>query len=188
MKMNKSTGAVLLVLCAAMAVPARADDASRRAKVQELFTLTHVNRMTEQITSVVRKQLEASVRGLPGLAQATPEQKKLLADYETKVMNLVDTNVNWTVVEPQMVELYESTYTEAEIDGILAFYKSPVGQTMLAKSPDLTRKSMEITQGKLAPLQPQITELSQEFSRQYAAAQSAPPKPGTGSQGAAAPK
>ncbi len=184
----KTTGAVLVLVCAAMSVPARADDASKRAKVQELFNVMHVDRMTEQITSVVRKQLEASMRGLPGLAQATPEQKKLLSDYETRVMDLVDTNVSWKVLEPQMVQLYQSTYSEGEIDGILAFYKSPVGQSMLAKTPELTQKSMEITQGKLAGLQPQITEISQEFSKQYAAAQTTAPKPATGPQGAAAPK
>ncbi len=162
-----------IALCVA-SLQARADDTSKRAKVQELFTVMHVDRVSEQITGTVRRQLEASMHNLPGAAEATPAQKKLLNDYETNVMALVDGSVNWKVLQPQMVDLYSSTYTEPEIDGILSFYKSPVGQTMLAKSPELTEKSMAITQTKLQALQPKISEISQNFAKQYAAAQAPP--------------
>ncbi len=172
-----------VVLCVA-SLQARADDASKRAKVQELFTVMHVDRVSEQITGTVRRQLEASMHNLPGASEATPEQKKLLNDYETKVMALVDESVNWKVLQPQMVDLYTSTYTEPEIDSILSFYKSPAGQTMLAKSPELTQKSMAITQTKLQALQPKISEMSQNFAKQYEAAQAPPPKTAPAPQGA----
>ena len=170
----------VVVLCLA-SLQARADDASKRAKVQELFTVMHVDRVSEQITGTVRRQLEASMHNLPGASEATPAQKKLLTDYESHVMALVDGSVNWKVLQPQMVDLYSSTYSEPEIDGILAFYKSSVGQTMLAKTPELTQKSMAITQTKLQALQPKISEMSQDFAKQYAAAQ-APPTQGAPSK------
>lgn len=183
----KRISAVLVVLLASSAVlPARADDASKRAKVVELFQVLHVNRLTEQITSSVRNQMQASMRTLPGGGQMTPAQKKIVDDYQNKVMALVNQDMSWKVLEPQMIALYTSTYSEQEIEGILSFYKSPTGQAMLAKTPELTEKSMAISQGKLMALQPKISALSQDFARQFAAAQAPPAK--TGTPGAAAPK
>lgn len=180
----KRTSAMLLLLCGCLsAMPARADDASKRAKVEELFAVLRVNRITEQIASSVRKQMEASLQGIPGMSQPTPAQKKVVDDYEAKIMALVNENMGWKVLEPQMLQLYSDTYSEQEIDGILAFYKSPVGHKMLEKSPELTQKSMAISQEKLMALQPQINAYSQEFSRQFAAAQTPPAQPATGAQG-----
>ena len=185
----KRLGFGLVLMGAWMAVPARADDASKRAKVVELFQVMHVNRMTEQITDSVHKQMELSMRSVPGAGNMNAEQKRLLEEYEGKVMAIVKDNMSWTVLEPQMVALYSSTYSEGEIDGILAFYKGAVGQSLLAKTPELTEKSMALTSGKLVTLQPQISAMSQEFVRKYEAAAGAPAKAGTGSTGAsAAPK
>ena len=132
-----------------LAGPARADDASKRAKVVELFRVMHVNQMAEQITSSVRQQMEMSMQSVPGAGQMNAEQKRLVDDYQAKVMAMVNENMSWKALEPQMIELYTSTYSEAEIEGILAFYKGPVGQSMLAKTPELTQKSMAITNAKL---------------------------------------
>ncbi len=182
----KRMGAVLVLLVVFMAVPARADDASKRAKVMEQFRVMHVDRMTEQITASVRKQMDLSMRSAGG-ANITADQKQLIDGYEGRVMAVVRDTLSWKVVEPQMIDLYASTYSEGEIDGILAFYRGPVGQSMLAKTPELTEKSMAITNAKLVSLQPKISEMSQEFSRQFAAAQNTPAKAGTGSQGPVGP-
>lgn len=165
------------MLCCAVAVPARADEASKRAKVEELFRVIKINQMTDQIIGSVQKQMANMTRSMPNANSLTPEQKKLLADYQTKVMGLVNETVGWKELEPQMVQLYSSTYSEGEIDGILAFYKGPVGQAMLAKTPELTQKSMELSQGKLAALQPKVQAMSQEFAKQFQAAAAPAPAP-----------
>jgi len=42
-----------------------------------------------------------------------------------------------------VVPVYDRNFTDAEIDGMLAFYSSPVGQKMLAKLPVVLQESME---------------------------------------------
>ena len=180
-------GAVLVLLGVMMAVPARADDASKRAKVVELFGVMHVDRITEKITESVHKQMEMSMRSVAGTGGINAEQKRLLETYENNVMGVVHDTMSWKALEPPMIDLYTSTYSEGEIDGILAFYKGPVGQSMLAKTPELTEKSMALTNTKLVSLQPKISGMAQEFAKEFAAAQSAPAKAGTGSQGRVGP-
>ncbi|MGB7785624.1 MAG: DUF2059 domain-containing protein [Salinimicrobium sp.] len=54
----------------------------------------------------------------------------------------------------RFAEVYMENFTEAEIDKILAFYNTPVGKKMVAITPELTKKGMEIGQQWGQELQP----------------------------------
>ena len=84
-------------------------------------------------------------------------------------MKVVSDSVGWASLEPEYVKLYAATYSEEEIDGILAFYKSPVGQKMLEKTPELSSGGMKIVQGRMGDFQPKIKALQDEYMKQLAA-------------------
>ena len=69
-----------------------------------------------------------------------------------------------------MVTLYVSTYSEPEIDGILAFYKSPAGTAMLAKTPELATRSLAISQDRMKVLQPELQDLARQLGEKLQAA------------------
>lgn len=54
----------------------------------------------------------------------------------------------------QIAEIYMESFTEAEIDQILAFYETPVGKKMVATLPEITQKGMELGQAWGMKLQP----------------------------------
>jgi hypothetical protein len=160
--------AVLVVLLA-VAPGARADDASKRAKVQELFVTMHMDRMMSQIMDMVMKQTRQVTQGMPGADKMTPEQMKLVEQFQAKVEGMVNETLGWKALEPDYIKLYADTYSEEEIDGILTFYKSPVGQTLLAKTPELTAKSGAIVQAKMVDFQPKMKALMEDFMKQVEA-------------------
>ena len=49
-------------------------------------------------------------------------------------------------ISAQLVPIYLKHFTEAEIDGIIAFYESEVGRAMAEKSPVIMQESMQIGQ------------------------------------------
>lgn len=67
------------------------------------------------------------------------------------------------------MQLYAKTYSETKIDGILAFYKSPAGQAMLARTPELTTGSMQIVQARMVDIQPKLKVMQDEFMKQLMA-------------------
>lgn len=181
--MRRYVAVVLIALTLGCSV-ARADEASKRAKAQQLFLLLHMDRMMDQLMSGVEKQVQQITQQMPGADAATPEQKQKIADFQQRVLKLVNDKLGWKALEPDFINLYASTYTEEELDGILAFYKSPVGQKMLEKTPELMTKSTEITQQKMREVQPQLNQMVQDFMKSMAApakpapAQTAPPVKG----------
>ena len=54
----------------------RADEASKRAKVQDLFVTMHMERTMNQLMNMVMKQTRQMTNGMPGMDQMTAEQKK----------------------------------------------------------------------------------------------------------------
>jgi hypothetical protein len=163
--------AVLLIALTVGCCCARADEASKRAKAEQLFMLLHMDRMMDQLMSGVKRQVQQITESMD---HATPEQQKQITDFQQRVMDLVNQKIGWKALEPDFINLYASTYTEEELDGIIAFYKSPVGQKMIEKTPELTTKSTQVTQEKMKELQPVLSQMVQDFMKQMAASMGKP--------------
>jgi hypothetical protein len=161
----------LVILAIFLAVPsiAHADEASKHAKIQELFTVLHLDKTMKLVMDAVLKQVkDASQQQLVGVTLTDAQQKKF-DDFQQKVFDIVNDQMSWAKIEPDYIKLYDDAYTEEQIDGILSFYKSPVGQAMIAKSPELTTKSLQISQGRMQAIQPQLRQLMQDFTKDMAA-------------------
>jgi hypothetical protein len=148
---------------------AHADDASKTAKVEELFKVAHIDRLSTQVMQQTFDQINSGMmQQMMGL-KLTPEQQKRVDEFSAKVQTLIADGLGWKSLEPDYAKLYEATYTEEEIDGILAFYKSPSGQAMVEKSPLLVKRSSEIAQERMQAIMPQLQQLMKEYMTQAAA-------------------
>jgi hypothetical protein len=158
--------AVLVVMIAVAPCCARADEAAKQAKIHELLVTMHMDHMLDPMMHSIAKQLLA----VPDVDRMTPAQKKLTQDFQDRAMKIISDRVGWKAVEPDYVKLYENTYSEQEIDGILAFYKSPAGQAMLTKAPQLSAGVMQIVHSRMGDYQPKMQALQDEYMKQMTAA------------------
>ncbi len=54
---------------------------------------------------------------------------------------------------PKMAEIYAETFDEQELRDLLAFYTSPVGQRLVEKQPELSRRGVAAVQPMILPMQ-----------------------------------
>lgn len=66
-----------------------------------------------------------------------------------------------TKLYKKMASIYTESFTEEELDKILAFYDTPVGKKMVAVTPEITKKGMEIGQAWGMELQPLLAKYSE---------------------------
>ena len=104
-----------------------------------------------------------------GVLALTPAQQKLANDFQDQLMQLLGQMVSWDELEPAYVKLYAQSFTEDEIDGMLAFYKSPAGIAMVKKTPQLMTEANQIVQQRMVALQPKLQALMQDFKAKAAA-------------------
>lgn len=162
-------GAKLIAVVAAAVFTAgiaRADDASKREKLHEMFHLSHIDQLLNQMLDQQRTQLPKLMQRMMPNGTVSPEQQKDLDAFLLKLDGIVRQEASWEKMEPQFTDIYASVYSEQEVDGLIAFYKSPVGQEMVAKQPEIVAKSQTVTQAMFAAVQPQIMQAVIEFANQ----------------------
>jgi hypothetical protein len=139
---------VALLWCAS---PARADEASKTAKAEELLQLTQGDQMM--------KMMEPMMKGM--MAQAdkdmSAEQRAKVGEMREKIMAVVAESLN--KAKPALAKVYTETYTEDEIDAILAFYKSPAGKALLQKMPEVMQRMVPVMMKMMNDVQPEIKAL-----------------------------
>ena len=140
-----------------------ADQVSKSAKVEEFFRLAKMDEMLRQTLTLATNQFKSGVIQQMLGVKLPPEMEKRVDAFEEKVTAAIGDALAWEKLKPDYVKLFAGAYTEAEIDDILAFYRSPTGQSMVAKSPSLMAKSGEIVQQRLSETQSQVQALMREF-------------------------
>ena len=176
-----------LVLAVGASQAAYAQDAKpAEASIRQLFEVMHSSNLLDayltQIDGTVRASMQQALAG----QQLNPKQKKILEDMGREIGSLVKAELNWSAIEPVMIEVYRNTFSQHEVDGMLTFYRSEVGQAVIAKLPTAMQTSMTSIQGHVKTLTPRIVQLEKDTAAQLKAA--ADPQPAAPSaQGAQAP-
>ena len=134
-----------------LAGAAWADDTSRMAKAQELLQVAKMDQGFKQMLDRAQTSIKAQTT-----RQATAADK---AAIEAKISPILSQQLSWDQLKPQYVKAYADTYTEEELDAILAFYKSPAGQAWFAKSPEVGEKARQITQQAMQDAQAQVRKV-----------------------------
>jgi hypothetical protein len=124
-------------------------------KIHEMMT-SMMAQMEQQIPNQIRATASAAINGNPQLtAQQKAEQLKQAEDAaQASVARAHAVFSDPTLVDDmiaEMVPLYAETYTLDEIRQLTAFYASPLGQKMQARTPELMSRSMEISRRVMMP-------------------------------------
>ena len=146
-----------------------------------MLTLTKTDSLSQKMLASVPVRVKTLAARQPAVTAATtPEQKKLADDYLNQMGTIAQGGANWATLKPKIVDLYMETFTEADLDGILAFFKTPSGQDYVSKSPELSGKTVEILQCAVRGLQPQFEAVTKAFQTEMENT-----KPGPAAGGAA---
>ena len=152
---------------------ARANDASRRAKAAQLVTLLHTERMVQQNSATIMKQVSDAAEKEIG-PNPTPESKARLAGLENTISRMIDAQLDWKALGPAIIDIYAQTFTEPELDAIVTFYKTPAGSALLDKMPQINDQVEQLAHSRLVILQPQIRQAFDDFRKSQAAPAAAP--------------
>ncbi len=127
--------------------------------------LLNLMKMQETITSsfaAVKQMLPGQMEkmrqtmGPTSKPSPTPEQTG-------KLMDMISQELSWDKLKEGYIALYAETFTADELKGLIAFYESPVGQAYIQKQPELTKRSMVLTQGMMLKIMPKMQNLIKEM-------------------------
>ncbi len=153
--------ALITFALVASGLPVHAQESSAKtAKIERLLALTNAQSVMDQMFAQIRSMTASMV---PPGASATDQAKA--QEVQDKVMDLVRARMSWDRLRPQYAKIYDDTFSEEEIDGMLAFYQSRAGRAMLEKTPVLISKTMGVVQGLMGDIMPDIQRIAKEAAQ-----------------------
>lgn len=146
--MRNPTGilALLMLITAPVAAQQPAPDSARTAAAAELVEVLKLE--YSQVPDMT-----GAMSGFTGNSPATIEMAKMVTEFYQEFMP-------WDTVKPRIVRIYADMYTESELRELTAFYRTPIGQKLIDKTPEIGKAMMQMSQELLLP---HMTELQQRM-------------------------
>jgi hypothetical protein len=120
-----------------------------REEVLKLFDLLQITKTMDAVVNATKQQsMEIAEQMIQEkMPEATPEQKKKFREMMDEVMreSLGPAAINEML--EATVPVYQRHLTKADMDAMVAFYSSPVGQKILHEQPTMIQESMEASAG-----------------------------------------
>jgi len=157
------------LVCGSAAAATSTSQPPSDASIQQLLQVTQAHKMLDamqvRIDGMMRQASEQALAGQP----ADAGEQKIIDAQTAKLSALMKIQLSWNSMEPMYVDIYRKTFTQKEVDDMIAFYKSPSGQSMVAKMPAVMGQAMQSVQGKMATLMPQLRQISEDTASQLKA-------------------
>lgn len=142
--------ATLVCLAATLATAQAAPPTE--ASVDALLEASRSERLLEgmysQIEQAMRNGMQQAVQG----QALSAEQQRVIDAAPARLAKVLREELNYATLKPMYVQIYRETFTQDEIDGLLAFYRSPAGAAMVEKMPLAMQKSMGAVQQRMGPV------------------------------------
>lgn len=74
--------------------------------------------------------------------------------------------MSWDKMEPLFVDVYKKSFSQSDVDGMIQFYKTPAGQSVVKKMPLVMQNSMQVMQQRMSTVMPKIMQLTEESTRE----------------------
>lgn len=126
---------------------------AKRAKIEELLVLQKTEWQLTQAISALETYI-ANTRKQSGLPQSPAAAEKEKRDSEA-----IRERLGWARMKDRYVALYHETYTEPELDALIAFHKTAGGRAQVEKMPKVLEQNLQIPQQVVVRIMPEIQKM-----------------------------
>jgi hypothetical protein len=132
------------------------------ASIQELLEVTDAQHLIDglegQVDAMVSAALQQARQGKP----ATPDVQAVLDRMHAKMLAVADETLSWDTMRGICIRTYRASFTQDELDSIIAFYKTAAGQALVKKMPLVLHNVMTEMQGNTALMREKIRQIQRD--------------------------
>lgn len=175
--------ALCLVSGVAMAEPAH------ETSINELMEVTNtrhlLDNMNSQYDDIINMMIQEALEG----HQPTPAQQAVIERMKKRMAGVMQDTMSWDKIQPLYVKIYQDSFSEEEVRGMIDFYKSVAGKAVVEKMPVVMQRSMDVMKPLMQDMFPKMKQIGDDFTEEMAKAtppESAKPADASAPAGAAA--
>ncbi|MCF6175379.1 MAG: DUF2059 domain-containing protein [Victivallaceae bacterium] len=120
--------------------------------VNKLMKVTKVEEQMMNSLKMVKNMQKNMINQLTGNIKDRESALKI----QQKSFELVMKEFSWNKFQDDFAKIYAEVFSVKELEGLIAFYKSDLGQTVINKMPLIQQKLMPLIQKKVMQLIPKL--------------------------------
>lgn len=132
------------------------------ASIKQLLEVAQAHKLIDSVMAQMDNLMQQTI------AQATKGQEisaKVQKDIDQRrgeVIAMMKELLDWKKLEPMYVRIYQKTFSQQEVDGMIAFYKTPAGQAVMSKMPLAMQNTIDEMQASMAPVMQKMQKMQQD--------------------------
>ena len=134
--------------------------------VDTLMLAMKIDRSGDMLFESMELSIKPQLDKLAGGKNLTPERRSALEASLKRTMTIMREELSWAKMQPIYRQIYQESFTQEEIDGLLVFYKSPAGAAFVDKMPVVMQKTMTIMQSNMGPMMERLKAAAAEAKLQ----------------------
>ena len=142
--------------------------------VRHLLELLQTHRVLEDawnsMDDFMQKSMEQA-RQTQGPA-LNAKQQQIIDQFRTDMVSAIKDELAWSKIEPGIVSAYVKTFSQKEINDMIAFYTSASGQSVANKLPLVSRQMTTDIHERMLPLIQKIKQAQRDMMTRLKAAAS----------------
>ena len=160
----------VLVLCGAIAVaadnpsptsPAPSNPPSE-ASVKQLLEVARARKLVDSVLAQMDNLMQQSIAQATQGREIPPKVQKDIDQRRAEMVAMMKELLDWNKLEPLYLRVYQKSFTQQEVDGMIAFYKTPAGQAVIGKMPAVMQNTIDEMQQMMAPVMQKMQKMQQE--------------------------
>ncbi len=141
--------------------PSTLAEGNKLLLAKELLVVMNMDAQIEAMGSTIRDMQSRQLQQYDIPAEAQHE----IENHLNGTMKLIFSTFKKPSVKDKYAQLYADAFSEAELKGILEFYKTGAGKSFLEKFPSVMTGISRIAEEQLASIHPQLKQLDVEFQK-----------------------
>jgi hypothetical protein len=152
-----------LLICLVVAAPAfAADTVPTDASIQRLLAVTESRKLIDNAVAMANAAMDRSIKDAVAGTALDAKSQRVIEDTRDKVAALMKEMLAWKDLEPLIVDSYKRSLTQEEVNGLVAFYETPVGKSVVGKLPLIQQRTVQLMQDRMQALLPKMMQIQQE--------------------------
>jgi len=160
MKVN-SLFVFVLIAAAGLLQAAPPSDQSINEMMQVLQSEKMFDAMVAQMEAGMKTGMEQGLQG----KKLSPEQRASVEKLQGQMSAMIKEELSFAKTKDFYVQAYRDTFTQEEVNSIIAFYSSPAGKALVEKIPLAMQKAGSLMQARIAPMIAKLQKMQEDFAQ-----------------------
>jgi uncharacterized protein len=132
------------------------------ASIKQLLEVAQARKLVDSIMNQMDNLMQQTMAQATKGQTVSPKVQKEIDQGRSEMLAMMKDVLEWSKLEPLYVRVYQKSFSQQEVDGMIAFYKTPAGQAVIGKMPAVMQNTMDEMQQMMAPVMQKIQKMQQD--------------------------